>query len=438
MLQRYGVAEFSQFTGAQMMADQYGLRREQLDSFALQSHRRAAFATKTGAFEREIFALEIAGGLHTVDEGIRADATLESIAAVRLIKEGGSLTAANASQICDGASGVLVANERALKTHALEPAGLVHQMSITAGNPVIMLEEPISATRKALERSGLSIDDIDLYEVNEAFAPIPLAWLQRLHADPDRLNVNGGAIALGHPLGASGTKLMATLVHALRARGRKLWTSDDVRRRRTRERHDCRSVIGPAACERYDRETEPIRCEGDGRLGIAAAGAVPVGSARPCADRHRGGQLARTSLPNRREPVPSSTNRTARHATAPLCKDRLRSVSAAHSSCVIGRTGYIRSATFLTSSRSACPSKRPGSAYRASISRGDQFHSVEKRLRSQRHSHGCGIDARHRRGAPAGKPTSRTARGAEARCVPGPGEGNGPCLLRPSDRSGAD
>lgn len=221
MLRRYGVVEFSQFTGAQMMADKYGLRREQLDSFALQSHRRAASATKTGAFEREIFPLEIAGGLHTVDEGIRADATLESIGTVRLIKEGGSLTAANASQICDGASGVLVANERALKTHALEPLARIHQMSITAGDPVIMLEEPISATRKALERSGLSIDDIDLYEVNEAFAPIPLAWLQQLHADPDRLNVNGGAIALGHPLGASGTKLMATLVHALRARAKK-------------------------------------------------------------------------------------------------------------------------------------------------------------------------------------------------------------------------
>ncbi len=221
MLRRYGVVEFSQFTGAQMMSDKYGLRREQLDSFALRSHRNAASATNKGAFEREILPLETAAGLHTVDEGIRADATLESIAAVRLIKEGGSLTAANASQICDGASGVLVANERALRTHALKPLARIHQMSITAGDPVIMLDEPISATRRALERSGLCIDDIDLYEVNEAFAPIPLAWLQQLHADPDRLNVNGGAIALGHPLGASGTKLVATLVHALRARGKK-------------------------------------------------------------------------------------------------------------------------------------------------------------------------------------------------------------------------
>lgn len=221
MLQRYGVAEFSQFTGAQMMADKYGLLREQLDSFALRSHQRASSATKTGAFEREILPLAVAGGMHSVDEGIRADATLESIGAVRLLKEGGSITAANASQICDGASGVLVASERAVKMHGLKPLARIHQMSVTAGDPVIMLEEPIAATRKALDRSGLSVDDIDLYEVNEAFASIPLAWLERLHADPDRLNVNGGAIALGHPLGASGTKLMATLVHALRAQGKR-------------------------------------------------------------------------------------------------------------------------------------------------------------------------------------------------------------------------
>jgi acetyl-CoA C-acetyltransferase len=219
ILRRYGVAEFSQFTGAQMMADKYGFRRGDLDAFALESHMRAAAATRSGAFEREILPIAIEGGVHRTDEGIRADATLQSIAAVKLLKEGGCLTAANASQICDGASGVLIVNERALKTHGLEPLARIHQLAITAGDPVLMLEEPIPATRKALDRCGLSIDEIDLFEVNEAFASVPLAWLQALHADPAKLNVNGGAIALGHPLGASGTKLMATLVHALRAGG---------------------------------------------------------------------------------------------------------------------------------------------------------------------------------------------------------------------------
>jgi acetyl-CoA C-acetyltransferase len=140
---------------------------------------------------------------------------------VKLLQEGGKITAANASQICDGASGALVVSERALKRHGLSPLARIHGMTVTAGDPVIMLEEPIPATRRALERAGMRIGDIDLYEVNEAFAPIPLAWLRETGADPARLNVNGGAIALGHPLGATGTKLMATLVHALRARGKR-------------------------------------------------------------------------------------------------------------------------------------------------------------------------------------------------------------------------
>ena len=218
---RYGVEEFSQFTGAQMMADKYGFDRARLDAFALESHRRAAVASRSGAFAREILPLAVAGGVHETDEGIRFDATLESIGAVKLLKEGGALTAANASQVCDGASGALIVNERALKAHGLTPLARVHQMTVTGGDPVIMLEEPIPATRRALARAGMTIADIDLYEVNEAFAPVPLAWLQVHGADPDRLNVNGGAIALGHPLGASGTKLMATLVHALRARGKR-------------------------------------------------------------------------------------------------------------------------------------------------------------------------------------------------------------------------
>ena len=159
--------------------------------------------------------------MHETDEGIRYDANIESIGSVKLLQEGGVLSAANASQMCDGASGVLVVNERALKTHNLKPLARIHNLTVTGGDPVIMLEEPIPGTRKALQKSGLSIDDIDLYEVNEAFAPIPLAWLQAIGADPDKLNVNGGAIALGHPLGASGCKLMATLVNALIARGKR-------------------------------------------------------------------------------------------------------------------------------------------------------------------------------------------------------------------------
>jgi acetyl-CoA C-acetyltransferase len=222
---RFGVHGFSQFTGAQMMADKYGLSRAQLDAFALESHRRAAAATNAGAFDAEIVPLTVdtpqGPALHTKDEGIRFDATLEAISAVKLLQENGVISAANASQICDGASGALIVNERALKTHKLTPLARIVNLTVTAGDPVIMLEEPISATRRALQRAGMSIDDIDLYEVNEAFASVPLAWLKETGANPAKLNVNGGAIALGHPLGASGTKLMATLTHALRARGKR-------------------------------------------------------------------------------------------------------------------------------------------------------------------------------------------------------------------------
>jgi acetyl-CoA C-acetyltransferase len=222
---RFGVHGFSQFIGAQMMADKYGLSRSQLDAFALESHRRAAAATNAGAFDAEIVPLTVetpqGPALHTKDEGIRFDATLEAISAVKLLQENGVISAANASQICDGASGALIVNERALKTHKLTPLARIVNLTVTAGDPVIMLEEPILATRRALQRAGMSIDDIDLYEVNEAFACVPLAWLKETGANPAKLNVNGGAIALGHPLGASGTKLMATLTHALRARGKR-------------------------------------------------------------------------------------------------------------------------------------------------------------------------------------------------------------------------
>jgi len=219
--ERFGVESFSQFEGAEMIAAKYGFDREALDRFALESHRRAAAATQAGAFDKEIVPLDVDGTPHVTDEGIRYDATVESIGSVKLLKEGGMISPANASQICDGASGALIVSERALKTYGLTPIARIVNMTVTAGDPVIMLEEPIPATKKALERAGMSIGDIDLYEVNEAFAPVPLAWLQALGADPEKLNVHGGAIALGQPLGASGTKLMTTLIHALRARGRR-------------------------------------------------------------------------------------------------------------------------------------------------------------------------------------------------------------------------
>jgi acetyl-CoA C-acetyltransferase len=221
---RFGVPFFNQFTGAQMIADRYGFTREEHDRFALASHRKAAAAIEAGAFAKEIVPLAVVTPegetiMHDRDEGVRADASLESIGSVKLLGENGTLSAATASQICDGASGVLVASEAAVKAHGLTPMARIVDLAVTAGDPVIMLEEPIPATRKVLKRAGLSLGDIDLFEVNEAFASIPMAWAKALEADQARLNVNGGAIALGHPLGATGTKLMATLIHALKARG---------------------------------------------------------------------------------------------------------------------------------------------------------------------------------------------------------------------------
>jgi acetyl-CoA C-acetyltransferase len=216
---RYGIKEFSQFHGAQMIADKYGFSREAMDEYALTSHQRATAAIRSGAFKAEIAPVSTAAGIFDQDEGVRFDASLEAMATVKTLTEGGSITAANASQMTDGASGTLVASEAALKRFNLTPAARIVNLTVTAGDPVIMLEEPLPATRKALARAGMKLDDVDLFEVNEAFAAIPMAWLKALGADPAKLNVNGGAIALGHPLGASGTKLMATLVHALKARG---------------------------------------------------------------------------------------------------------------------------------------------------------------------------------------------------------------------------
>jgi acetyl-CoA C-acetyltransferase len=222
---KYGETRWSQFAGAEMIVKKHGFTKEQLDQFSYLSHQKAIAATKAGAFAGEIVPIDIetADGpaQHTVDEGIRFDATLEGIAGVKLLAEGGALTAASSSQICDGASAALVVSEEALKRYNLTPIARIHTLALTAGDPVIMLEEPLFATDRALQKAGLNIGDIDLYEVNEAFASVPMAWLKHTGADPEKLNVNGGAIALGHPLGASGTKLMSTLLHALKARGGK-------------------------------------------------------------------------------------------------------------------------------------------------------------------------------------------------------------------------
>jgi acetyl-CoA C-acetyltransferase len=221
--QRFGVKYFTQFQGAEMMAQKHGFSREELDEYAFGSHRKATAARDAKAFENELVPIDVTledgtSVCHESDEGIRSDASTAALAGLDPITEGGSITAGNASQICDGSSAVLVVSERALKEYSLEPVARIAHMTVTAGDPVIMLEEPLFATDKALQRAGMSIDDIDLFEVNEAFAPIPMAWLKHTHADPSKLNVNGGAIALGHPLGATGAKLMATLVHALRTR----------------------------------------------------------------------------------------------------------------------------------------------------------------------------------------------------------------------------
>jgi len=224
MAARYPGVVFSQFAGAEQMARKYGLGREALDAYALQSHHRALAAR--AHWRCQIVPIQVrsqdgdvTGQAHTQDEGVREDVTPEGMASVRLLQPEGVITAANASQICDGASGVLVVNERGLKALGAQPLARVHHMSVLGHDPVIMLEAPIPATQRALQKAGLRLQDMDLYEVNEAFASVPLAWQKALDADPERLNAQGGAIALGHPLGASGTRLATTLIHGLRRMG---------------------------------------------------------------------------------------------------------------------------------------------------------------------------------------------------------------------------
>ena len=211
---RYGDQEISQFRGAELIAEKWGISRERMEQFALTSHERAFTAIGEGRFAREILSYQ---GVST-DEGPRRS-TLEQLAGLRTLTPGGRLTAALASQLSDAASGLLVVSERGLRTHGLTARARIHHLSARGGDPVLMLSAPIPATAHALERSGLSLAEIDLIEINEAFASVVLAWADEVGADLERVNVNGGAIALGHPLGATGTRLMTTLLHELERTG---------------------------------------------------------------------------------------------------------------------------------------------------------------------------------------------------------------------------
>jgi acetyl-CoA C-acetyltransferase len=212
---RYGNQPVNQFYGAELIAEKWGISREDMEGFALESHRRAIQAIDEGRFDREISTYE---GV-TTDEGPRRDTSLEKMQSLKPVSEGGRITAAVSSQISDGAAAILVVSERALKQHNLTPRARVHHLSVRGADPIYMLTAPIPATSYALEKTGLSIDDIDLVEINEAFAPVVLAWQKETGVDLGKVNVNGGAIALGHPLGATGARLMTTLLHELERTG---------------------------------------------------------------------------------------------------------------------------------------------------------------------------------------------------------------------------
>ena len=212
---RYGDQEISQFRGADLIAEKWGITREDMEVFALESHRRAAQATDEGRFEREIAPFE---GV-TADEGFRRDTSLEKMANLKTIREDGFITAAVSSQISDAGAAMLIASEQAVKDHGLTPRARIHHLSVRGGDPVFMLSAPIPATEYALGKAGMTIDQIDLVEINEAFASVVLAWQKETGADPEKVNVNGGAIALGHPLGATGVRLMTTLLNELERTG---------------------------------------------------------------------------------------------------------------------------------------------------------------------------------------------------------------------------
>jgi acetyl-CoA C-acetyltransferase len=214
-VERYGKQEISQFRGAELMCEKWGLEREELDRFAFESHQRAAKAVANGYFKDQIAPLN---GVED-DEGPRADSTLEKLASLKTLRDGGRITAATSSQISDGSGALLIASAQAVRDHNLTPRARIVTLALTGDDPVYMLTAPIPATQKALKRSGLSIDDIDVTEINEAFAPVPLAWIKDIGADPAKVNPNGGAIALGHPLGGTGAILMTKLLHELERTG---------------------------------------------------------------------------------------------------------------------------------------------------------------------------------------------------------------------------
>jgi acetyl-CoA C-acetyltransferase len=212
---RYGDQEISQYRAAELIASKWDLSRAEMEEYALASHQRAVAAIDEGRFKREIVPL---GGVDT-DEGPRRDTSLAKMAKLPTLTDGGRVTAALASQISDGAAALLVASEQAVARYNLKPRAAVRHLGVRAADPVYMLTGPIPATRRALERSGLTVDDIDLVEINEAFVPVVLSWQRELGVDLARVNVNGGAVALGHPLGATGAKLMTTLLHELERTG---------------------------------------------------------------------------------------------------------------------------------------------------------------------------------------------------------------------------
>jgi acetyl-CoA C-acetyltransferase len=213
-LARYGDQEISQFRGAELMAERWDISREAMERIAFASHTHAARAWAEGHFDREV----IPYGTVTRDEGFRADVSMEKVAALEPLRPGGRITAALSSQISDGAAVLLIASEAAVRRLGLRPRARVHAMALAGSDPVLMLTGPIPATQRVLKNASLTIDDIDLFEINEAFAPVVLAWQRETGADLERTNVNGGAIALGHPLGASGAKLATTLLHELERR----------------------------------------------------------------------------------------------------------------------------------------------------------------------------------------------------------------------------
>lgn len=212
---RYGKQEISQFRGADLMSEKWGLERPELEQFAYQSHQRAAKAIANGHFRDQIAPIDGVAD----DEGPRPDSTLEKMAALQTLPGRTYITAATASQISDGSGAVLIASEQAVRAHNLTPRARIAQLALVGDDPVYMLTAPIPATRRALAKAGLTIDDIDVTEINEAFAQVPLAWMRELGADPAKVNPNGGAIALGHPLGGTGAILMTKLLHELERTG---------------------------------------------------------------------------------------------------------------------------------------------------------------------------------------------------------------------------